>query len=183
MKKLQLSQAIFLIEDFLTEKECHDFIDKSENIGYEEATVNTLEGPKMMKMIRNNQRVILKDEMLAKVIWERIQSFLPEGFDGWTPISVNEQFRFYKYEPGERFNKHRDGSFRRTENERSLLTLMVYLNDNFEGGETEFDKHTIHPKTGQALVFKHELKHKGTKVTQGVKYAIRTDIMFIKKGM
>jgi predicted 2-oxoglutarate/Fe(II)-dependent dioxygenase YbiX len=178
MQKITLDQDVYLIKNFLSEAECIDFINQSEADGYEEATVTTLEGQKMIKGIRNNQRVLLNDFDLASNFWNRIKPFVTEKFDDWVPVSVNEQFRFYKYEVDERFNKHRDGRFRRNEKEESRLTLMVYLNDDFEGGETEFDAFTVQPEQGTALIFRHDIKHKGCKVVAGAKYAIRTDIMF-----
>ena len=117
MNKHQLNKAVFTIDNFLTKEECHQFIANSESAGYEEATVTTLDGPKMMKMIRNNQRVISIDKNLADLFWSRVKSFLPEVEDNWIPKGVNEQFRYYKYEVGERFNKHRDGKFIRNEQE------------------------------------------------------------------
>ncbi|WP_196893880.1 2OG-Fe(II) oxygenase [Aureivirga marina] len=179
MKKHIITPDVFTIEGFLTEKECLSFINYSESIGFKEATVSTLSGPKMIKGIRNNTRVIINDEDLATEIWNKIKSFIP-SVDGKEPLGVNEQFRFYKYDIGERFNKHRDGRFVRNENEESRLTLMIYLNEEFEGGETEFDTFSVQPKTGTALIFLHEIKHKGCKVTEGTKYALRTDIMFEK---
>jgi prolyl 4-hydroxylase len=178
MEKIILDPDVYLVKNFLSNQECDAFIQRSESIGYEEATVTTLEGQKMIKGIRNNQRVLIKDFELATNFWNRIQPFVVEQFDSWIPASVNEQFRFYKYALNERFNKHRDGRYRKSEREESRLTLMVYLNDDFLGGETEFDTFTVLPEKGTALLFRHEIKHKGCKVLSGFKYAIRTDIMF-----
>ena len=50
--------------------------------------------------------------------------------------------------------------------------------DDFTGGETEFDDFSVAPKKGTALIFRHDIKHKGCKVLSGFKYALRTDIMF-----
>jgi len=58
---------------------------------------------------------------------------------------------------------------------------MIYLNDDFEGGETKFDNVTIEPKTGTALCFIHEQKHEGCPVVEGLKYVLRTDVMYRKK--
>ena len=55
---------------------------------------------------------------------------------------------------------------------------MIYLNEEFEGGETKFDKFSIIPKTGMALVFPHHLLHQGNSVVSGVKYVLRTDVMY-----
>jgi predicted 2-oxoglutarate/Fe(II)-dependent dioxygenase YbiX len=180
MKKIILSSDVFIIEDFLSSSECITFINSSEQKGYEEATVTTLEGQKMIKGIRNNTRVIENNTELANKFWNKISPFIEDIDKEVKPIGVNEQFRFYKYVSGQRFNKHRDGKFTRNESEESRLTLMVYLNEEFTGGETEFDDFSVTPKSGTALIFKHEVKHKGCMVESGSKYAIRTDIMFSK---
>ena len=60
---MQLSKHtkdIFTIDNFWTKQECEDFIFKSETIGYEPATVTTEKGQKLVKEVRNNNRVIYK---------------------------------------------------------------------------------------------------------------------------
>jgi hypothetical protein len=178
MKKVAYSPEVFIIEDFLSAAECVELIQLSEKIGYQEATVTTTEGQKMIKGIRNNTRVIKVDFDIAEEFWSKIKSFILPRKDGSIPIGVNEQFRFYKYDKGQRFNKHRDGKFKRNAKEESKLTFMVYLNEGFVGGETEFEEFSIIPKAGTALVFEHRVRHKGCIIESGTKYAIRTDIMF-----
>ena len=55
---------------------------------------------------------------------------------------------------------------------------MIYLNDNYVGGETTFNEISILPKQGKALIFQHDLEHEGSSVIQGIKYVLRTDIMY-----
>jgi prolyl 4-hydroxylase len=55
---------------------------------------------------------------------------------------------------------------------------MIYLNDNYDGGETTFNRLTIQPRQGTALIFLHDLEHEGSSVRRGIKYVLRTDIMF-----
>ena len=55
---------------------------------------------------------------------------------------------------------------------------MIYLNDNYQGGETSFNDVIIKPKQGMALIFQHDVEHAGNPVTQGAKYVLRTDIMY-----
>lgn len=64
------------------------------------------------------------------------------------PIGLNELFRFYRYEPGQQFRKHRDQSYIRNSKEASYFTFMIYLNDDFKGGTTTFNDITIQPKQG-----------------------------------
>ena len=74
---------------------------------------------------------------------------------------------------------HCDGVFVRSREEQSLFTAMVYLNDGFEGGTTDFDRGPqIIPRRGMALLFEHTQLHQGAAVTRGRKYVLRTDVMY-----
>ncbi len=178
MKQNTLSENIFTIDDFWTQEVCNDFIAKSEAIGYEPATVETESGQKLVTSVRNNNRVIYEDRELAELIWQQAEPYVPKQIGNSVAVGLNELFRFYKYEPGQEFKRHRDQSYIRNDGEASYYTFMIYLNGDYEGGETTFNNLTIHPKQGMALVFLHNLEHEGSPVTKGVKYVLRTDVMF-----
>jgi hypothetical protein len=60
---------------------------------------------------------------------------------------------------------------------------MVYLNEKFEGGETVFfvePEVIIKPRAGSALLFQHPIIHEGSEVRAGVKYVVRTDLMYAR---
>ena len=77
--------------------------------------------------------------------------------------------------------------------ERSFYTLHLYLNERDEnndlvGGATTFHgydmnrDYNVFPKTGRVLLFQHRgLWHSGQQVDVGVKYTLRTDLMFKKE--
>lgn len=180
MSLITHADKIWTIQGFLTEKECEDLILFSESKGYQEAEVSLPEGAKMLKGIRNNYRLFYQDDNLAQKYWQKLKPYCPEKLEDNIATGLNEQFRFYKYEPNQRFKRHIDGRFKRNEQEESRITFMIYLNDDFEGGETTFDTLQIHPKTGDALCFIHEQKHEGSPITSGVKYVLRSDIMYKK---
>ena len=46
--------------------------------------------------------------------------------------------RIVKYEDGGHFEVHKDGTFVVNDDVRSVFTLQIYLNDDFEGGNTIF---------------------------------------------
>ena len=98
----------------------------------------------------------------------------------WRFHAVNERFRFYKYEPGQRFKLHHDGCFARSDDEASFLTFMIYLNEPEDGGETSFPELDllVPAKTGHALFFQHSLLHEGTELKAGLKYVLRSDLMY-----
>lgn len=74
--------------------------------------------------------------------------------------------------------------------ERSFYTLHLYLNERDEdndllGGATTFHAYdverdfNVYPRTGRVLLFQHrDLWHSGQEVERGVKYTLRTDVMF-----
>jgi hypothetical protein len=174
---------IYTIDNFLTVDECNKLIEKSEQIGFEEAEVNVDGAQKMMKMVRNNERILFEDPEYASQLWQKLQSYVKPEIENSKAVGLNEMFRFYKYNPSQRFKMHRDGSFKRNESEFSYYTFMIYLNDTYEGGETKFASgEIITPKTGTALVFEHSQRHEGAALISGIKYVLRSDIMYKLKS-
>ncbi|MDR2237273.1 MAG: 2OG-Fe(II) oxygenase [Chryseobacterium sp.] len=179
MKKAELHPQIFLIENFLSDKECEEYITLSESKVFEEAKI-TMHGQQLMsKGVRNNDRQMIFDLELAEKLFTRASDFLPKTHGNYRIHDFNEMFRIYRYTPGQRFKMHPDGSYIRNENEKSFYTFMIYLNDDFEGGETEFESlFTVAPKKGSALFFYHPLRHEGKTLINGIKYVLRTDVMY-----
>lgn len=180
MELKKFSDKIWTIENFLSKSECEDYIIFSEQKGYEEAKVSLPEGAKMIKGIRDNYRLMYRDEVLADKFWKSLQPFVPEKINSRTVSGLNELFRFYRYDSNQRFKRHIDGRFKKSDTEESRITFLIYLNDDYRGGETKFDDVIIKPKAGTALCFYHELKHEGSPVADGIKYVIRTDVMYKK---
>lgn len=179
MKRIELHPEIFLIESFLSEQECNHFIEKGEQVSFEEAKVNIHGKQTILKGVRNNERVLFKDELLADSIWTKIAPFVPETFGIYKALGLNELFRIYKYSEGQRFKMHRDGSYERNEKECSFFSFLIYLNEGYNGGETYFEEGiTVIPKLGDALLFHHPLRHEGKPIISGTKYVLRTDIMY-----
>lgn len=179
---MEVAEDIFTIPNVLTSDECQAYIDLTEARGYEAAPITTGNGFVMRPDIRNNTRVIIDDVERADALWQRVRHEIPDFVDGWQAIGLNERFRFYRYDRGERFAPHCDGAFRRENGEMSLLTFMIYLNDGFLGGATNFSNASIEPKTGIALIFAHRLLHEGAAVITGRKYVLRSDVMFGRLG-
>ena len=178
MNVIRHSKCIITVNEFWSKSKCDEFITRSEAIGYEPAMVQTESGQKRVEGVRNNQRIIFTDEELANQIWEELKEFAPTQIGNSISIGLNEMFRFYKYEPGQEFKKYRDQSYIRNDFEASYFTFMIYLNDDYEGGQTTFNELIINPKKGMALIFFHDLEHEGSKITVGEKYVLRTDIMY-----
>jgi predicted 2-oxoglutarate/Fe(II)-dependent dioxygenase YbiX len=150
-------------------------------------TVNRTSGREVDSAVRDNLTAIVRDSELARTLWARLAPHVPrEMTSAWdgprravSATGVFEPLRIYRYEVGHHFGLHSDQSYARGD-ARSLLTLLVYLDDDFEGGETEFPEQarTIVPRAGAALWFQHALLHAGKHVTRGTKHLLRTDVLY-----
>lgn len=180
-----VNPLIITVEHLLDGEECGALIERIERAGPTVAPITTSRGFEMRPDLRNNSRVMFDDVALAATLFERILPHVPRRLEReWELCGANERLRCYRYEAGQYFAPHFDGAFVRHPDERSLLTFMVYLNDCPHGGATNFfaSGHSVTPKTGTALLFNHHLLHEGAEVTGGVKYALRSDLMYRRQG-
>merc|ERR1719263_1456363 len=132
----------------------------------------------------------------AQLLFQRLQPWLPVHGPrgGWVRCTgLNERLRFLKYVPGDYFRPHQDGRYVRGPGEKdagdtSLMTVMIYLNTPEKGGDTNFLSYDhshfspVAPITGLALIFDHNILHEGATLERGVKYCIRTDCMYTRRG-
>lgn len=177
-----------VIPNVCTQQECADLIQRSEDRGYVPAVINKPDGRVVFdKSHRDSDRVIIDDAAFAQVLFERLQPHLPAVYHGRALAGINKRLRFLKYSPGQRFRMHSDGCYITADgNQRSFLTLQLYLNTVLEGGETvlysDEDVENAHLKVpckpGQVFLFDHDWFHEGAPVVRGVKYCVRTDVMY-----
>lgn len=137
--KENIGNSSFTLNAVLTPEECQAFIARAEQHGFEKAMVSSRHGAVINLNVRNNDRVILDDPELAEQIWQRVKHLLPVMQQGREIRGLNERFRFYRYTEGQVFRWHCDGYFERENGEQSVLTFLIYLNDDYLGGETYFE--------------------------------------------
>jgi hypothetical protein len=139
--------------------------------------------------IRDNDRAEFSDPDLAAKLWEQCRLCVPEELEGGSPVGLDDNFRFYRYDVGQRFKRHKDGVVERSSTDRSRLTCLIYLNEEFTGGETVFystlmidgvrsEDVVVVPRAGDALFFLHEWWHEGRELTAGRKYVLRSDVFY-----
>jgi len=185
-------EKAFALHGLLSADEASGYATAAEASGFKESDVNQ-EFPAEM---RNNSRLIHFSDALASALWYRLKPLLmhkdiylmqPMGFcaEGrWKPVSVNPCFRISRYQAGEHFTAHRDGMYVNEDGESSIYSLVLYLNDNFEGGELKLlgqadaAPYVFKPRAGSAVLFPHDLLHEAGAVKAGTKYVARTEIMF-----
>lgn len=164
---------LWTIDGVYTPAECAAFIARIERAGPSLATDNPI--------YRDQDRVIVDDAGIAADLLSRLRPQLPERMGELRLVGLNPRLRMYRYAPGQRFAPHTDHWYRPDDRSITLHSVLVYLNDDFTGGETRFTEpieRTIVPRRGAALVFQHKLRHEGCVVERGCKYAMRSDLIF-----
>lgn len=139
----------FQLLNVLSKTECQQLISATEGLGYiPDAAVS------LPRDIRHNDSLTwVVDETTDTLIWDRVKHLMDDHlniFDGKAALGINRRYRFYRYNEGDYFKPHTDGSWPGSivENEQlipdgfgdrySYLTFLILLSDNFEGGATQF---------------------------------------------
>jgi len=215
------SDSAFLLRNLLSKDECRDIIGQAEGFGLRDTgyshqiRVNdrvSIMGEDLGELLFERARPFLKDIVIpdegpplavdsaaldrcpACVVQDVVEG-VPRGMlkGIWKPTGLNPCFRACKYSPGGFFLAHHDGGFDFGDAHRSIKTFMIYLNDGFEGGPTNFYQETqphykpgvpekviysLRPEEGSCLVFNHHIVHDGGQLVAGNKYILRTEVMY-----
>lgn len=177
MRVIAHTEHVFSVEDFLGADECAALIALAEARGFAAADVRAPGGARAMPHVRNNERVVFESPDWVSRLWRGLGEVALPLLDGEAAIGLPRALRFYKYGPGQRFRMHKDGPWLE-DGRSSRLTLLVYLNDGFAGGDTDFRGFRVMPRTGAALLFVHDTWHEGAAVEAGSKYVLRSDVMY-----
>jgi hypothetical protein len=182
LEKITYGEGLFTVHPVLSIAECVAHIADAQTRGFEVATINSYGKPVIDHGARNNDRAIFDAPLLADDLWQRLRAHIPASWGGMQACGLNERFRYCRYRPGQRFAWHVDGSYERANGEKSLLTLLLYLNEGYEGGATRFGACEVKGQRGMALLFDHKLRHEGEELRRGIKYVLRSDVMFTLAG-
>lgn len=190
----------------LSPDECQAIIAAGESVGFLPDSPVREDGD--VSILAHNFYWVV-DSAFHDVLWTRISPYVPAVLDGRVARGINRRFRVYRYVPGAEYRSHIDGAWPPSgiladktyvydaspegEKQSSFFTFLVYLNDEFEGGETTFflpaalegtlNAYPVRPVMGGVAIFPHgqthgALLHEGTGVRQGAKYVIRTDVEY-----
>ncbi|KAL7930231.1 hypothetical protein V8C35DRAFT_313314 [Trichoderma chlorosporum] len=195
-----------LATNVLSPEECKAIIAVGETVGFLPDTP-VRDGGDTSVLAHNFYWII--DTAFHDKLWSRISPFVPSSVNGRSSRGLNRRFRVYRYVPGAEYRCHIDGAWPpsgiraddtyvyddspESKKQSSLFTFLLYLNDEFEGGETTFfipsplegtlNAYRVRPVMGGVAIFPHgetrgALLHEGSSVTKGAKYIIRTDIEY-----
>lgn len=138
----------------LTDEECDALIAHSQNANMQPSTViNKNGGSYDLEMNqRNSKTVWFRDEEHA--VTQKMAK-LASKYTG-RPISYQEKSQIVCYNVGGKFDAHYDAQYNSGAANRQY-TCLVYLNDDYEGGTTNFTKldYAVKPEKGKMVVFRN----------------------------
>ena len=154
---------IHAVKDILSVNECKKLIMDAENAGFQPSPLSGGgHGQTPRTGARTSQFHVKDDAALANMLWGRLKEYVPDNLrdikpvpymnsftkgDEFKPIGINEHMRFYKYDPGQFILKHDDYRMSRFRydadkdeyyEQMSFLTVVIYLNEDFQNGKTLF---------------------------------------------
>lgn len=185
MKKIEgVDLEIYTIDSFLNDDECNRLIEMIDSSAVRSSVASGDNQFSVISDYRTSSTGILPvDDLFIRKIDRRIHDSLN------VPLHLGESIQGQRYDVGQEFKDHTDyfeGSdikLHCADMGNRTWTFMIYLNDDLEGGETEFSRLGIvfKPKKGTAIVwnsrtqemgFNYNSLHAGRPVLQGKKYII-----------
>lgn len=185
--KPKSSYTVHEIPHFLSNEECDKLIQISILKGLETSEVLNFDTTDVSESIdkthRNSETAwLIKNNDIVESISKRISELTN------TPIELQEDMQCVRYQKGGIFKEHYDAyskeelvSIYKQGNRQRFSTFLIYLNDEYTGGETAFPKlkKTVIPEKGKAIYFKNinskqeiipESLHKGSRIKSGEKW-------------
>jgi|688.fasta_scaffold171628_4 Rps23 Pro-64 3,4-dihydroxylase Tpa1-like proline 4-hydroxylase len=121
----------------------------------------------------NIEQLTELENLYNDIIFTRLQSY-KEKFGITEDVYNPENFQLLKYEVGQYFHSHYDSY----PSVNRVISVLIYLNDDYEGGEIEFVNFDIKikPKAGTLIMFpsNYPYRHIAHPVISGTKYAVST---------
>ena len=197
--------AAFVIDSFLNVAECEQLIhlaNKLSSTGFHYVTeASHMDSDGITHIVKlqeaNKHKLsVYEHTPTIKMLWKKMEPIIQphiRKFIAHTncgrPIGLNPRLRVLRYDATDNdvFEPHFDATTK-VDNTTSLLTVLIYLNVDFSGGETCYLDHHISrnidsctkivPSMGKVVIFEHDLYHSSIPLECGTKYVLRTDVLF-----
>jgi prolyl 4-hydroxylase len=168
--------AVSRVSAFLTPAECRHLMHSAEDLLTPALVIDPRSGQRILNPIRTSDTASigpLREDLAIRAINCRIASMSESS------IFAGEALTILRYRFNQQFRLHSD-SLPYSKNQRTK-TVIIYLNDNFSGGETVFPNIDISiiPKAGDAIMFSNihsngrinkDSDHAGLPVLKGSKW-------------
>jgi prolyl 4-hydroxylase len=177
-QELRSSPRVARFPGFLTPAECAYLIDRAGPLLQPAVIVDPVTGALLPNRIRTSKAAafpFIQEDPAIHAINRRIAAATGTTYEQGEPLQV------LSYAPGQEYKLHSD-ALPPGSNQR-ILTFLVYLNDNYAGGETEFPDLGVSHRggTGDGLLFVNvdgegrlepRARHAGLPIRSGCKWLL-----------
>lgn len=175
-KRLQPGVDVSYFSGFLSIAECKHVAASVIDILTPASVIDPVSGNAIQNPIRTSDAAVIgptREDLVLRAINLRIAAASA------TQVEQGEALTVLRYRQGQQFRLHSD-AIAGAENQR-VATMLLYLNDDFSGGETVFPdlELTIRPRAGDGLLFSNvdsagktepRMRHAGAPVRLGTKW-------------
>lgn len=147
---------------------------------YQQSETKTPDGATIPDSDRTNSSLRITGEVGLNIIDMMIFGLFSEAIQEYAAkfpkmtITSDQGYHALKYEVGEEYKAHVDAG----PSENRIVSGILYLNDDYEGGELVFPELgvTIKPKAGELVLFPSNYcyVHQSMPITKGTKHAVVT---------
>lgn len=171
--EIPLETRIYQIQNAISPAVCRDYIQQGDRVGWSPTNISELN-----PLFSRSQTHI---SIGTQALFAAIQHTAPPRLDGMEIISLVEQrTACMRYSEGEYFGLHTDSPFVAQDGACTKLSLVLYLNDDYSGGETFFPDLAleVNPEVGKVLLFPPNLHHMSKPIYRGTKYIVRSEVLY-----
>lgn len=175
-RQLSTTPHVWIFDELFSAAECAYLIAAAEPLLQQSVVVDPSTGQMRPHPVRTSEGAMfpwVSEDLVISALNRRIASA------SGTDAACGEPLQVLRYSPGQEYRPHLD-ALPNQDNQR-VLTVLVYLNDAYEGGETSFTRTglKIAGKLGQGLLFRNALpggsadpkaEHAGLPVRSGQKF-------------
>jgi predicted 2-oxoglutarate/Fe(II)-dependent dioxygenase YbiX len=164
---------IYQIHRAVSQAVCHNYMQQADCAGWCPTNIHELN-----PLFSRTQAMIPIDTL---TLFAAIQHTAPSQLDNMEILSLVEQrTACMRYNEGEFFGLHTDSPFIAQGGAQTKLSLVLYLNDDYMGGETFFPDRALEvkPEIGKILLFSPTLRHMSKPIARGAKYIVRSEVLY-----
>jgi prolyl 4-hydroxylase len=175
-RQLSQSPEVYVFDKLFLPAECEYLVETAKPLLQPSVVVDPVTGQLRPHPIRTSDGAafpLASEDLVISALNRRIASLSA------TEVACGEPLQVLRYRPGQEYRPHFDG-LPGGKNQR-VLTLLVYLNAGYRGGETRFTRAdlTFAGKLGDGLLFRNaqpgrapdpKAEHAGLPVSRGEKF-------------
>ena len=181
--------AVWTTSQLLSRTECQQWIQRAENINFDEGDFIFKTGKNGYERMetggrRSSATMVMNDQTFASEMVAKLKGHIPEILgDKRKFTGIRESFLISKYQPGQYFAPHYDGNTSAIVGDgvqsQSEFTVVLYLSEDFTGGATHYlpgpqsevqNPIAVQPMVGHAIIHRAvTILHAGGEVLSGTK--------------